>query len=165
MTAIVVREARPDELDAAGDVVVRAYCALPGSVGDGYLERVRDARGRTRQCRILVAVDPDDGAVVGSVTYVPDASNPFAELAVDGEAGFRMLGVAPEAQGRGIGRALARACIDLAIAGGRTGLAISTAPIMTTAHRMYEGMGFVRAPERDFEPEPGVRLLAYVLAF
>ena len=32
---------------------------------------------------------------------------------------------------------------------------------MTSAHRVYERLGFVRAPEDDWSPEPGVTLLAY----
>jgi hypothetical protein len=35
---------------------------------------------------------------------------------------------------------------------------------MTPAHRIYERLGFVRAPDRDWEPEPGIRLVAYLLA-
>jgi hypothetical protein len=34
---------------------------------------------------------------------------------------------------------------------------------MTTAHRLYERLGFRRAPDRDFEPVPGILLWAYVL--
>ena len=36
---------------------------------------------------------------------------------------------------------------------------------MTTAHRVYERLGFTRAPEDDWSPEPGVLLLAYALRF
>ena len=165
MTALKVREARDDELDAAGEVVVQAYSA-PGVLGDGghgYLAYVRDARRRARDCPVLVAVDQDAGDLLGCVTYVPNEGNPFAELEVEGEAGFRMLGVAVAAQGRGVGRSLVEACIDRARADGRRGLAISTGPGMTTAHRLYERLGFLRAPDRDFEPVPGILLWAYVL--
>ena len=118
---IAVREARPDELAAAGDVVVRAYRALGGGgdAHEAYLEHVRDAAGRARHCPVLVAVDEGTGEVLGSVTYVPGQGNAFAELAGEGEGEFRMLGVAPYAQGRGVGAALVRACIDRARAGGR----------------------------------------------
>ena len=163
---IAVREARPDELAAAGDVVVRAYRALGGGgdAHEAYLEHVRDAAGRARHCPVLVAVDEGTGEVLGSVTYVPGQGNAFAELAGEGEGEFRMLGVAPEAQGRGVGAALVRACIAWARADGRHGIVISTTPVMHAAHRLYEHLGFRRAPERDWVPVPGVELWAYVLA-
>ena len=34
---------------------------------------------------------------------------------------------------------------------------------MATAHRLYERLGFVRTPERDWSPSPDVDLLAYRL--
>ena len=168
MTMFEVREARPEEHDRAGEVVVRAYLTLAEFAGGhagaaAYLEHVRDVRDRALECPVLVAVDAD-GAILGCVTYVPDHLSRLAELEVSGEAGFRMLGVAPEAMGRGVGRALVEACIALAREAGRTGIAISTAPEMAAAHRLYERLGFRRAPARDFEPVPGVRLWAYVLA-
>jgi hypothetical protein len=36
---------------------------------------------------------------------------------------------------------------------------------MSSAHRVYERLGFTRVPEDDWSPEPGVLLLAYVLRF
>jgi hypothetical protein len=32
---------------------------------------------------------------------------------------------------------------------------------MTAAHRLYERLGFKRAPERDWTPLPGITLLIY----
>ena len=165
MTAVEVREARDAELDLAGRIVADAYAAL-GEVDEHeqwYLDQVRDARGRSRQCPVLVAVDAPSGALLGCVTYVPGAGNPFAELEREGEAGFRMLGVDPAAQGRGAGEALVLACIARARAAGKRALAISTAPEMHAAHRLYERLGFRRAPERDWDPVPEVHLLAYTL--
>ena len=166
MTSFTVREARPDELDAAGRLVAEAYAAADfvGADAHGYLDTVRDARGRSRHCPILVAAEEGSESLLGCVTYVPGPGNPFAELERPGEAGFRMLGVAPSAQRRGVGEALVRACIDRGRAAGRHGLAISTGPDMLPAHRLYERLGFRRAPDRDFDPVPGVHLLAYTLA-
>jgi len=166
VSGITIREARPDELDAVGRLVAEAYVAasvLDAEDGD-YLEEIRDASRRAAHCLVLVAVDEGSGEILGSVTYVPAAGNPYAELEVEGEAGFRMLGVAPGAQRRGVGAALVRACVERARAAGRFGLAISTGGDMVPAHRLYEGLGFVRAPDRDFEPVPGVHLVAYTLA-
>lgn len=166
MTAVLVREARPDELDAAGRLVADAYVHHGGldASDEGYLAHIRDARGRAEACPILVAVDGGSGELLGCVTYVPGAGNPFAEVEVEGEAGFRMLGVAPGAQRRGVGEALVRACIDRARADGRRGLAISTVFDSYAAHRLYERLGFRRAPARDFFPVPHVQLLVYELA-
>ena len=165
MSGFLVREARPDELDAAGRLVADAYGALGGIDDDdrGYLAHIRDARGRSLHCPILVAAEEGSGVQFGCVTYVPAAGNPFAELEVDGEAGFRMLGVHPAAQGHGVGQALVEACIARGRSAGRRGPAISTAPEMAAAHRLYERPGFRRSPDRDFEPVPGIRLWAYVL--
>ena len=54
-------------------------------------------------------------------------------------------------------------CIDRSRALGYTGVRMSTMDRMTAAHRVYERLGFTRAPEDDWEPVPGVRLLAYAL--
>jgi hypothetical protein len=34
---------------------------------------------------------------------------------------------------------------------------------MASAHRIYERLGFVRTPERDWQPMPGVQLITYRL--
>lgn len=158
---ITVRPARDDELEAAGDLVVAAYRThREMEDGDGYLAHVRDVRGRATEVDVLVAVDTD-GRLLGCVSYVRDHTSPFAEVERPGEAGFRMLGVAPGDRGRGVGRALVGACLERARAAGRTGLVIVTAPSWTDAQRLYERMGFRRAPDRDFEPVPGIGLWAY----
>lgn len=160
---VTVRPARDEELDAAGEIVARAYAGEPDMVGhDDYLDVIRDARRRTREAEVLVATD-DAGRLLGCVTYVPGPESEWAEVERPGEAGFRMLGVAPEARGRGVGVALVLACAERARAAGRTAVAISTTPQRTPARRLYERLGFRRDPERDLDPVPGVRLLAYVL--
>lgn len=161
---IAVRLALDDELDAAGDLVVAAYRTHPDMEdSDGYLAHVRDVRGRATATDVLVAVD-GDGLLLGCVSYVRDHTSAFAEVEQPGEAGFRMLGVAMAARGRGVGRALVEACLERARSSRCTGIAIVTAPSWTDAQRLYLRVGFRRAPERDFEPVPGIRLWAYALA-
>jgi GNAT superfamily N-acetyltransferase len=104
--------------------------------------------GRAAGADVLVAVD-GDGAVLGGVTYVPDPSSPWAEFEDTDAAGIRMLAVAPEAQGRGVGEALTRACIDRAVAAGRGQVMLHSTDWMTTAHRIYERLGFQRDPSFD----------------
>jgi hypothetical protein len=41
-------------------------------------------------------------------------------------------------------------------------MVLSTDPRMAAAHRLYQRLGFLRLPERDWSPVPGVVLLVYV---
>lgn len=160
--AIAIREARPDEWAAVGDVVVAAYEAAGLRSADGYLDHIRDVEDRARTTRVLVAVDASDH-ILGSVTYVPGPESPYAESERPGESGIRMLGVRPEAQGMGVGRALMAACIAQAHADGRDRLVLVTTGVFRQAARLYLRFGFRRARERDFTPEPGIHLRGYEL--
>jgi GNAT superfamily N-acetyltransferase len=155
-----IREARPDEYEAAGELCAVTYAAF-GELDTSYLDEVRDVRHRAESVPVLVAAE-HDGTLLGTVTYVP-GPGPFAETEREGEAGFRMLAVAPWAQGRGVGRKLVATCIARARGEGRTGIAILTTPEMLVAHRLYETMGFVRDPSRDWEYLPGKVLWSYRL--
>jgi GNAT superfamily N-acetyltransferase len=161
-----VRLVQPGEYERVGQLVVAAYRALPGghTLGD-YAAELADVARRAGKAEVMVAlVGDDEDGLVGSVTFVPDASSPYAEHLGPGEAGVRMLAVAPRAQGRGVGRALVDACIGRAKELQRTALILHTTPWMTTAHHLYEASGFDRFPDRDWAPVPEVPLLAYRLA-
>jgi ribosomal protein S18 acetylase RimI-like enzyme len=159
---IEVRPVRPDEYEAVGAVTVAAYGTIEGySPGDGYAAELRDVAGRSQSAEVLAAVD-GNGSVLGGVTFV-GGFGPLAEFEGSDEAGMRMLAVAPAAQGHGVGRLLTQACIDRARASGRARLVLHTTGAMTAAHRLYQGLGFVRAPERDFHTPGGLVLEGYVL--
>ena len=74
-----------------------------------------------------------------------------------------MLAVAPEAQGLGVGSLLVRHVVERSMHAGRKAVMLSSLPAQTAAHGIYQRLGFVRVPERDWEPAPGVRLLAFRL--
>jgi len=165
-----VRPAAEHEFAVAGEICVAAYRA-DGQLGpetssdaDGKDERefdysvvLADVAGRVAYSDVLVALDGD--TVVGCVTYVRPGSR-LAEISHEGEAEFRMLGVAPAAQGRGVGAALVRACLDRATAEGCRAMVICVRDFNEVAKKLYDRFGFVRAPERDFVPVPDVRLEA-----
>jgi ribosomal protein S18 acetylase RimI-like enzyme len=156
-----VRRATDADYAAVGELTVRAYVDdghLPAGIA--YVEVLADAESRDREAELWVAAEATTGRVLGSVTFAEPGSD-YAELAEPHEAEFRMLAVAHEARGRGVGEALVRLCIERARELGLAGLVMSTQPSMVRAHRVYERLGFVRAPERDWEPVPGVSLLAY----
>jgi GNAT superfamily N-acetyltransferase len=75
----------------------------------------------------------------------------------------RLLAVAPEARGQGIGTALMKECIRRARRLGAGCLNLHTTVVMQVAMRMYERMGFVRAPDLDFHPDPSITVKAYRL--
>lgn len=159
-----LRLARPSEYAAAGRVIVEAYAVLPGGqLSDDYAAELADVRRRAEEAEVYVAVD-EDGDVIGSITLVPDATSPWAELLEADEAGIRMLAVRPMAQGRGLGRALLDVAVRRAADLGRTAVVLHTTPWMPAAQRLYERAGFQRFPERDWTPAPDVPLLAYRLA-
>ncbi|WP_396453745.1 GNAT family N-acetyltransferase [Actinomadura sp.] len=161
--ALVVRVARPEEYELVGDLTVEVY-VHGGLVSpeSSYVKTLRNAGDRAEKAELLVA--EVGGEVAGAVAYCPPES-PYAELAGPGEAELRMLAVLEKARGKGAGRAMVTACVERARAAGLRGLRLSTQRNMRAAQRMYERLGFVRTPERDWAPAPGVDLLTYALAF
>ncbi|MFF4209780.1 GNAT family N-acetyltransferase [Streptomyces sp. NPDC001796] len=165
---LTIRQATPDEYDTLGEITAQAYLRdglLDFGESDAYLDELKDVAGRAATAQVLVAVA--DGHVLGGVTFVPTGGGPMADIAGPGEAEIRMLAVAHAARGRGAGEALVRACVDRARAtDGCVRVVLSTQRTMRTAHRIYERLGFVRTPERDWNPLPhldDITLLTYEL--
>jgi ribosomal protein S18 acetylase RimI-like enzyme len=155
---VIIREARPDERALVGELRVTAYGPL--TEGGTYAGVLRNF-GFDDGCTVLVAAD-DDGTVLGTITLEP--FGPDSELAQDkAEADIRAFAVSPQAQGRGTGRALLQAAIGYAAQDGLTTLRLCTQPAMTKAQRLYAAAGFIRTPDLDFEPVPGLTLRAYAL--
>lgn len=153
-----------DDLCGFGQMLLASYVALPGYPPDeSYDAELIDVAHRVDTDVVFGAFD---GATpLGCVTYVNDPSSPHAELLADDEASFRMLAVDIAAQGRGVGDALATACIDRARRAGRAALFIYSGTWMTAAHRLYGRLGFVRVPDRDrlvpVAPDVHVGLLGF----
>jgi ribosomal protein S18 acetylase RimI-like enzyme len=165
MSDNTVRRPRPEALATVGELTVQAYQAdgylSHDPDGGGYGSELRDAASRAEQAELLVAVDSGD-TVLGSVTVARPGTR-YAELCRDGELEFRMLAVAASARRRGVGEVLCRAVVDRAHELGAERVVLCTMEAMTTAHRLYERLGFRRVPERDWVPVPGLTLIAYVL--
>jgi ribosomal protein S18 acetylase RimI-like enzyme len=157
-----LRRARPEDYAVIGAVTVAAYEPLLGATEASYVERLRNAEARDHEAELWVAVGPDDRDVLGTVTLCREGS-PWREIAVADEGEFRMLAVAPQAQGQGVGEALVRHVLDRFREEGAVAVVLSSTPGMVAAHRLYVRLGFGRCPERDWEPMPGVELLAYRL--
>jgi GNAT superfamily N-acetyltransferase len=173
LAAVAVRSVRAHEHVRLGEITVAAYRSLPGwldhpderVVADnmGYEAELADVPTRvTGGCDVLVAVRSATEDVLGGVTFVPSADNPYNETPKAAPVAIRHLAIDPAAQRQGIGRMLVDACIARARHIGAPAIAMHTLTIMTGAMAMYESMGFVRAPEHD-EWWDGVEGIAYVL--
>ena len=163
-----IRLARPEDLPAVGEVTVAAYADFTRGPSDPYIAHLRDAAARAEQAELWLAEDEgedgskDGGAVLGTVTVCPPDSV-WREISRPGEGEFRMLAVAPQARGRGVGEALARFAIDRLAEQGAHAVVLSSLSTMHAAHRIYDRLGFRRDASRDWSPTPGVELQAYVL--
>ncbi|MGH2388242.1 MAG: GNAT family N-acetyltransferase [Chloroflexota bacterium] len=97
------------------------------------------------------------GGLVGSVLLLP------AEVHEAGWPEIRLLAVDPRARGRRIASTLMAECLRRVRLQGAPTLGIHTMELMTTARRLYERLGFVRAPEHDFDPGVGPVVQGYRL--
>lgn len=151
-----IREATAEEHAEAGRVTAAAY---EGLVRDpSYLERIAAVADRAPRTVILVAVD--DGTIVGSLTLeLSRRVNPDDDPLEAHRAHIRMLGVAPDHQGRGIGKALMHDAEARARAAGKTEMTLHTTEPMATARAMYVGLGYERSPD-DVLPD-GFVLMGY----
>jgi GNAT superfamily N-acetyltransferase len=172
--ALVVRDARPDEHEAVRALTLRAYAEYAAVMTPGAwagLERaVRsalEAEGRAASggdggdaafpAQRLVALDGD--AVAGTVLLYPPAADAYGGAAERTPwPEVRLLAVPPERRGTGVGQLLMDECVRRARAAGATTLGLHTSRSLAAAVRMYQRMGFVRAPEHDFQP-PGAEVV------
>lgn len=168
-----IRHARPDELDAVAELMVRAYeqyaDMMPSYAWEEYARDIRDVRSRLPVSELLVA--EHDGEVLGAVTFYPDASRTsYAEP--DGQVvggwpkgwtAVRLLATHPKARGLGVGRLLMEDTLRRSRALGATAMGLHTTELMEVARSMYERMGFRRATQFDYHPMPDFVVMAYRL--
>lgn len=154
-----VRRASPLDHDAVAELTASVYRGEGFSSAD-YEPALRDVGSRAASATVLVG--EVDGRMVGAVT-VATRGGEWAEQSVAGEAVIRMLVVTADARGHGTGEALVRACLDVAREDGCTVVRLSSQEDMTSAHRLYQRLGFVRTPSFDWSPVPGLFLRTYAL--
>ncbi|WPB74264.1 GNAT family N-acetyltransferase [Archangium violaceum] len=151
-----VRTVRPEDYAEVGELLVNVY------VGEGFspVERtpgLRNAEPLATEGQLLVAREVQAG-LLGTVVLFRGGTH-HAEVAREQEAEIRLLAVAPVARGRGVGEALVAECIRRARHLGCQRLVLSTQPTMASAQRLYERLGFVRVPERDWSKAGSPRLV------
>jgi ribosomal protein S18 acetylase RimI-like enzyme len=159
---IRIRDARVEDRAAVSAVTLAAYgqfaATMEPEAWAGLDAAVRAALAST-DATVQRMVAERDGEVVGSVMLYPPASDAYGgHTAALTAPELRLLAVAPAARGAGVGKALVEECVRRARGMGAAELGLHTSRSMEAALRMYERMGFVRAPEHDFQP-PGAELV------
>ena len=148
---LLVRDAVPADYPAIRDVVLAAYGQyahlIAQDVFEPYLADLLDLEKHARNGQWFVV--EADGQVLGSGAFYPDAA--AQGVGLPGRASGRGLAVHPAVRGRGVARALIAACECLAEDSGAPVFAFHTASFMTSAIALYEGLGYRRAPEFDFD--------------
>jgi len=155
-----LREAKPEEFAALGQLMVKVYSSLEGFPSPDeqprYYELLANIGTLTKKpsTKLLVAVTGDK--VMGGLVYFAD----MAQYGSGGTAtqeraasGFRFLAVDPDTRGMGIGKALVKKCIALAKSAGNKQVIIHTTNAMKVAWGMYERLGFKRSLDLDFMQE------------
>ena len=161
-----IRDARADEREAIREITLAAYGEYAGVMEPSAWAALRQA-----VTRALAAEGPaerivaeQDGRLVGSVMLFPRSADAYEGAVAEAHwPELRLLAVAREARGRGVGEALVKECVRRARLTGASELGLHTSRSMRAAVRMYERFGFVRVPEHDFQPEGAELVTAYRL--
>ena len=164
---IEIREARAEEHESLGRVMIAAYVTLDG-FGDPaahpeYFALMANIGRLAGEPGVTLCVAVEDGVLLGGVVYFADLAQYGAVVTEPETSAFRLLAVAPEARGRGIGKALALHCLERARASGHRQVILHTSPPMAIAWAMYERLGFARAPELDFIAPTGLPISGFRL--
>lgn len=159
---ITIRPASAGDYDDVARITRQAY--LAGGYlreEDEYLDVLGDVAHRAEHAIVWVA--EVDGQVAGSVALTLEGQA-YSDIARAGELEFRMLAVDPQLQRGGVGRAMVQAIVEYAgTLDGIDTVSLTSVDTMYGAHRLYESLGFVRAPDRDWKvPNENIALLVFV---
>ena len=159
-SSVRLREARAADAAAVVSLWTRGYVTEgEGGRTEPYTEA--DFEETARRGRMQIA-EPE-GEVVGVVALLAPGA-PGRAVASEGEAELTRLVVAPSVRRRGIGRALAQRCAEIAWAEGWPAIALWSREYQTAAHCLYESLGYERQPNRDEIDETGHPRLVFRLS-
>ncbi len=156
-----VRNARADEFEEIGAIMVAVYAVLKGFPKQDeqpqYYELLRNVGQLTanKNIELLVAVS-EQGKIGGAVVYFNDMKDYGSGGTATQEknaCGFRLLAVSEEMRGLGIGKLLTAYCIQKGKDSSAENMVIHTTSSMKLAWGMYERLGFKRAEDLDFMQE------------
>ncbi len=162
---LVIRDARPEDRDAIRALTLQAYAQYASLMEPGVWAGLSGAMRSGLEAEEAERIVAErEGRLLGSVALFPPAADVYPrDAAPVSWPELRLLAVAPEARGAGVGQALVEECVRRARRMGASELGLHTSRSMPAAMRMYHRLGFVRAPERDFRPPGGELVEGYRL--
>lgn len=155
---IKIRNAKPEEFNSIGELMVKAYSQLDGfpkpSEFPEYYNKLLHVGILTEKehAELIVAIS-NETQVVGAVVYFSDLEQYGSKgtiTAIKNASGFRLLAVSPDESGKGIGKLLISECIKRAKQHNHKQLFIHSTESMKIARKMYERIGFSRYKPIDF---------------
>lgn len=161
----IIREARPEDDTAIGELLVEAYVTqyarkMPEVVYTEERKRaLRDVAGKRAVATVLVAEVED--VVAGTVSLFPPGA-PGSQVWRPNTANLRHLATAVRYHGLGLGRPLMDAAENLARQWGVDAVALHVRRGVEGVANMYQRRGYVRTPEGDIDT-PSMYLEAYLL--
>jgi GNAT superfamily N-acetyltransferase len=149
---IAIRPAHTGDYHRVRGLLISSYLeyrdCLPPDLFGAYLVDLVDLERRHDLGEILVA--EHDGAIVGTATFYPDATDDGTGWPATASS-IRAVAVRPSMRGHGIGGALLDVCLGRARRRGSAQVCLHTAPFMEAAIRLYESIGFTRVPAFDVD--------------
>lgn len=144
----VIRDFQQDDSPQVNALALCAFEQYKGAYDDWQAFRAKIAKMSSLADVGEIIVAEVEGQIVGAVVYLgPNA--PKAEFFRPEWPIMRMLVVAPDSRGLGIGRLLVEECLRCAARDGASVFALHTSNIMEIALSLYQRMGFYwafRAP-------------------
>jgi ribosomal protein S18 acetylase RimI-like enzyme len=155
---IEIRDIQADEFEILGSLMADVYESLEGfptsSEQPEYYEMLKNIGSFTGKpnTKVLVALS-SESAILGGVVYFSDMSQYGSGGSATKEknaSGIRLLAVRQNVRGEGVGKALTKACIDLAKESGNRQVILHTTQAMQVAWGMYQRLGFIESEDLDF---------------
>lgn len=145
------RKAKEQDIDNLKALGLLAYSQYREVLGDVFADKMRKAHTNEIYLDFLTKgtgfVCEYDRQIVGMAFLLPQG-NPHKFFQADW-AHIRYVGVQPEHERKGIGKALTRLCIELAKDSGEKTLALHSSIFQPAAVHIYERLGFTKIKELD----------------
>lgn len=150
--AIVIRDAEQSDVEAVRAVLLEAYAEyeflLPRERWEQYKLNIEDSVSNAKaKARIVAELDGD---IVGSVFLYDSSEAAYGDPDMNIHSPImRLLAVNQNVRGLGVATALIRASVAQSLNWGAETLHLHTSDMMSSAVRLYERLGFVRAIDKD----------------